>query len=299
MTTLDLVDEFRGYLLTERGLAERTIQHYTEAAQAFLAARAADDARAVNGWNAEDVLTFVQRRSAKRLPVHMQQLCTGLRAFLRYLCFRGYTETDLSKCVPRIARWRLATLPKFLSAEQVDRMLAGCPRDTAYGQRAYAVLLLLSRLGLRAEELRRLTLDDIHWQRGELTVRGKCHGPEPMPLPQDVGEALAAYLTHGRPASGSRNVFVRFTPPHDAYGDSKTFGRIVSRAMHRAAVDAPSKGTHIFRYTLATEMLRGGASLREIGHLLRHRDEDTTRLYAKVDLVRLRTLALPWPGGAL
>lgn len=299
MTTSDLIDEFRRYLLTERGLAERTIEHYGEAAQGFLVSRAADDGRAVKEWNAADVLTFVQRRAVHRPPVHMQQLCVGLRAFLRYLCFRGYTDCDLSKCVPRIARWRLATLPKSLSAEQVDRLLLGCRRDTAGGRRAYAVLLLLSRLGLRAEELRRLTLDDIHWQRGELTVRGKCHGPEPMPLPQDVGEALAAYLTHDRPPSGSRNVFVRLTPPHDAYEDPNAFGRIVRRAMRRAAVDAPSKGTHIFRYTLATEMLRGGASLREIGHLLRHRDEDTTRLYAKVDLVRLRTLALSWPGGVL
>jgi site-specific recombinase XerD len=299
MTNLDLIDEFGAYLLTERGLAARTIEHYTEAARIFLEWSTARDARKVTEWNAADVLTFVQRRATCRLPVHMQQLCTGLRAFLRYLCFRGYTESDLSKCVPRIARWRLATLPKFLLAGQVDRVLRGCRRDTAGGRRDHAVLLLLSRLGLRAEELRRLTLDDIHWQRGTLTVRGKCHGPEPMPLPQDVGEAIAAYLRHGRPASGSRHVFVRLTPPHDAYGDTDPFGRIVRRAMRRAAVDGPSKGTHIFRYTLATEMLRGGASLREIGHLLRHRDEDTTRLYAKIDLVRLRMLALPWPGGAL
>jgi site-specific recombinase XerD len=298
-THQQLLNEYHRYLLTERGLAERTIEHYIEAAQAFLVSRAADDARVVKEWSAADILTFVQRRSIYRPSVHMQQLCTGLRVFLRYLCFRGHIDGDLSKCVPRIAHWRLATLPKSLSAEQIDRMLLGCRRNTGGGRRDYAVLLLLSRLGLRAEELRRLTLDDIHWQRGELTVRGKSRGPEPMPLPQDVGEALAAYLTHGRPASGSRSVFVRLTPPHDAYGNSNAFGHLVRHAMRRAAVDAPSKGTHIFRHTLATEMLRGGASLREIGHLLRHRDEDTTRLYAKVDLVRLRTLALPWPGGAL
>ena len=298
-THQQLLNEYRRYLLTERGLAERTIEHYTEAAQAFLVSRAADDARVIKEWTAADVLTFVQRRSIYRPSVHMQQVCSGLRAFLRYLCFRGHIDCDLSKCVPRIAHWRLATLPKSLSAEQIERMLLGCRRDTGGGRRDYAVLLLLSRLGLRAEELRRLTLDDIHWQRGELTVRGKGRGPEPMPLPEDVGEALAAYLTHGRPASGSRSVFVRLTPPHEAYGNSDAFGHIVRHAMRRAAVDAPSKGTHIFRHTLATEMLRSGASLREIGHLLRHRDEDTTRLYAKVDLVRLRTLALPWPGGVL
>ena len=298
-THQQLLNEYHRYLLTERGLAERTIQHYIEAAQAFLVSRAADDARVIKEWTAADVLTFVQRRSIYRPSVHMQQVCSGLRAFLRYLCFRGHIDCDLSKCVPRIAHWRLATLPKSLSAEQIERMLLGCRRDTGGGRRDYAVLLLLSRLGLRAEELRRLTLDDIHWQRGELTVRGKGRGPEPMPLPADVGEALAAYLTHGRPASGSRSVFVRLTPPHEAYGNSDAFGHIVRHAMRRAAVDAPSKGTHIFRHTLATEMLRSGASLREIGYLLRHRDEDTTRLYAKVDLVRLRTLALPWPGGVL
>jgi site-specific recombinase XerD len=298
-THQQLLNEYRRYLLTERGLADRTIEHYIEAAQAFLVSRATDDARVVKEWTAADVLTFVQRRSIYRPSVHMQQLCSGLRAFLRYLCFRGHIDGDLSKCVPRIAHWRLATLPKSLTAEQIDRLLLGCRRDTGGGRRDYAVLLLLSRLGLRAEELRRLTLDDIHWQRGELTVRGKGRGPEPMPLPQDVGEALAAYLTHGRPASSSRSVFVRLTPPHEAYGNSDAFGHLVRHAMRRAAVDAPSKGTHIFRHTLATGMLRGGASLREIGYLLRHRDEDTTRLYAKVDLVRLRTLALPWPGGVL
>jgi site-specific recombinase XerD len=315
MTTLDLIDdggvslsaagshwrllnEFRAYLSSERGLAERTIEHYTEAAQAFLAARVAEDACAVAEWNAADVLTFVQQHSSKCSSVHMQQLCTGLRAFLRFLCFRGYIDRDLSKFVPRIAHWRLATLPKLLSPGQVDCMLRSCRRDTAVGRRDYAVLLLLSRLGLRAEELRRLTLDDIHWQRGEVIVRGKCGGPEPMPLPHDVGEALAAYLQHGRPASVSRCVFVHMRRTHEAYGNSGPFGGIVLRAMRRAAVDAPSKGTHIFRHTLATRMLRGGASLREIGHLLRHRHEDTTRLYAKVDLDRLRALALPWPGGA-
>lgn len=294
-----ILNEFRRYLLNERGLADRTIEHYTEAARVFLVSRAAEDAKPVHEWSTSDILTFVQRRAINRPSVHMQQLCTGLRAFLRYLCFRGHTACDLSKCVPRIARWRLATLPRFLSAEQMDRLLGACRRQTPGGRRDYAVLLLLSRLGLRAEELRRLTLDDIHWQRGDLTVRGKCRGPEPMPLPQDVGEALAAYLSHGRPVSGSRHVFVQLMPPHNAFSNSDSFGKIVRRVMRRAGVDSPGKGTHIFRHTLATEMLRGGASLREIGQLLRHRDEDTTRLYAKVDLVRLRTLALPWPGGVL
>jgi site-specific recombinase XerD len=232
-----LLEEFRAYLAHERTLAERTVEHYAEAAQAFLVSRTADDARGVQEWNAADVLRFVQHRSS----VHMQQLCTGLRAFLRYLCFRGHIDRDLSKCVPRIARWRLATLPQSLSGEQVDQILRSCRRDTAVGRRDYAVLLLLSRLGLRAEELRRLTLEDLCWQRGELIVRGKGRTPEPMPLPQDVGEALASYLTDARPTSSSRCVFVHLKHPHEGYRNSGPFGHIVLRAMRRANVNPTSR----------------------------------------------------------
>lgn len=293
-----LEDEFRQYLVSERNLADRTIEHYTEAARVFLAACSRNNPCSVPAWTAADVLTFLQRRVESRQPVHVQQLCTGLRAFLRYLQFRGATKTDLARTIPRIARWRLATLPKALSAEQVERILEHCDRRTAVGRRDYAVLLLLVRLGLRADEIRTLTLDDIHWRAGELTIRGKGRGPEPMPLPNDVGEALAAYLTNGRPPSSSRAVFVHVKAPYTPYNGIGALGSITVRAMRRARVDAPSKGTHVFRHTLATRMLSQGASLREIGQLLRHRDEDTTRIYAKVDLVRLRTLALPWPGGA-
>lgn len=292
-----LEGEFAQYLVKERGLAARTIEHYGEAAHAFLTA-CPDVEERIGELTAADVLGFIQRRAETRKPVHMQQLCTGLRAFLRYLQFRGITRTDLARSVPRIARWRLATLPKFLSRAQVRQVLAHCDCRTTIGRRDYAVLLLLARLGLRAEEIRLLTLDDIDWRGGRLTIRGKARGPEPMPLPEDVGKALAAYLTDGRPASSSRTVFVRMMPPHIPLASSASVTSLVERAMDAAGVEAPSKGAHIFRYTLATQMLRDGASLREIGQVLRHRDEDTTRIYAKVDLVRLRSLAMPWPGGA-
>jgi len=293
-----LEDEFTQYLAKDRGLAARTIEHYGEAAHAFLMALP-DAERRLGTLTAADVLGFIQRRAETRKPVHMQQLCTGLRAFLRYLQFRGKTRTDLARSVPRIARWRLATLPKFLSRAQVRQVLAHCDRSTAIGRRDHAVLMLLARLGLRAEEVRLLTLDDIDWRGGQLTIRGKARPPEPMPLPQGVGKALAAYLTDGRPASSSRTVFVRMMPPHIPLAGSTSVTSLVERAMDAAHVTVPSKGAHIFRYTLATQMLRDGASLREIGQVLRHRHEDTTRIYAKVDLVRLRTLAMPWPGGAV
>lgn len=293
-----LEDDFREYLVTECGLAARTVEHYTEAAHAFLTASPSEEDRVWSALTAGDVLTFVRRHAETRIAAHVQPLCTGLRAFLRYLRFRGEIQSDLAASVPRIAHWRLAMIPKSLSSAQVQQVLAHCNRQTAVGRRNYAVLMLLARLGLRADEIRCLTLDDIDWGSGQLTIHSKGSGRQAMPLPSDVGEALAAYLADGRPPSTSRVVFVRLVPPHIPLADGGTMATLTARAMRAAGVDAPSKGAHVFRHSLATQMLRNGASLREIGHVLRHRDEDTTRIYAKVDLTRLRTLALSWPGGA-
>ncbi|MET0498461.1 MAG: site-specific integrase [Steroidobacteraceae bacterium] len=291
-------EDFRQYLLKQRGLATRTIEHYTEAAHIFLAALVGQGQGDPSQWSAADVLTFVRQHAHARRPVHMQHLCTGLRSFLRYVRFCGKTTRDLASSVPRIAHWRLAALPKFLAPEQVERVLAHCDRHTTIGRRNYAVLMLLVRLGLRADEVRLLSLDDIDWRNGHLTIRGKGRGPEQMPLPRDVGKALAAYLTHGRPPSTSRAIFVRMVAPHAAFPRSAAITAIAADAITAAGVDAPIKGAHVFRHTLATGMLSKGASLKEIGQILRHRDEDTTRIYAKVDLTRLRSLAMPWPGGA-
>jgi site-specific recombinase XerD len=293
-----LEDDFKQYLVNECGLAAPTIENYVDAAHIFLAALFGQDRRDPSQWTAADVLTFVRQHAQARRPVHMQHLCVGLRSFLRYLRFRGKTQRDLASTVPRIAHWRLATLPKFLSPAQVKCVLANCNRYTTIGRRNHAVLMLLARLGLRASEVRSLTLDDIDWRNGHLTIHGKGRGPEQMPLPRDVGSALAAYLANGRPPSTSRAVFVRLTPPHTQFPNGGAVTSIAADAMRAAGVDAPRKGAHVFRHTLATRMLRDGASLREIGQVLRHRDEDTTRIYAKVDLTRLRSLALSWPGSA-
>ncbi len=293
-----LEDDFKQYLMNECGLATATIEHYIDAAHIFLAALFGQDRRDPRKWTAAEVLTFVRQHAQARRPVHMQRLCTGLRSFLRYLRFRGKTQRDLASSVPRIAHWRLATLPKSLSPAQVERVLAHCNRCTAVGRRNHAVLLLLVRLGLRASDVRSLTLENIGWRNGQLTIHGKGRGPEQMPLPTDVGKALAAYLANGRPPSTSRAVFVRLISPHTPFPNGGAVTSIAADAMRAAGVDAPSKGAHVFRHTLATRMLGDGASLREIGQVLRHRDEDTTRIYAKVDLTRLRSLALSWPGGA-
>jgi integrase/recombinase XerD len=189
-------------------------------------------------------------------------------------------------------------LPKSLPLQHVKRVLASCNRKTAIGRRDYAMLLLLARLGLRAGEVVSLALDDIDWEAGYLTVRGKGDRRAPLPLPADVGKAIAAYLKYGRPRSTSRCVFLRGRAPASSFKSSPAVSTVVRHALARAGIDRPRKGAHQFRHTLATEMLRQGVSLREIGDLLHHRHPQTTTIYAKVDLVSLRTLGLAWPGGA-
>jgi len=188
-------------------------------------------------------------------------------------------------------------VPKFLPAGSVQRVLDRCERNTPDGKRNYAVLLLLARLGLRACEVVALDLEDIDWDHGQLTIRCKGGRWAQMPLPSDVGEAIAIYLRSGRPRCVCRRVFLRHRAPIRGFAHSITVSTIVRRALIRTGIDSVRKGAHLFRHTLATDLLRQGASLDEIGELLRHRSPNTTAVYAKVDLTALRTLALPWPGG--
>src|SRR5437867_1313547 len=218
-----------------------------------------------------------------------------LEMFARY---RGDITLDLAACVPTVASWSFSTLPKSLPAVHVEQVLASCNRQTAVGQRDYAILMLLARLGLRAGEIVRLSLEDIDWENGYITVQGKTGRSSQLPLPADVGQAIADYLKDARPrVSSNRSVFLRSQAPIRSLTNLSTVSTVVRRALARAGIDSPRKGAHQFRHTLATEMLKQGASLREIGELLRHQNPNTTTIYAKVDLVALRTLALPWPGG--
>jgi len=225
-------------------------------------------------------------------------MVSGLRSFLRYLRHQGLIAIDLAACVPTIASWRLSTLPKFLSPDQVRQVLGGCDRRTHIGRRDYAILMLLAHLGLRAGEIVVLTLDDLHWDAGAITVRGKGRQQARLPLPHQVGQALVSYLKEGRPRCSGRRVFIRGRAPRRGLAHASTVSTVVRRALERAGVSSERKGAHLFRHSLATNMLRRGASLTEIGQLLRHRGADTTSIYAKVDLTSLRPLALSWPGGA-
>jgi site-specific recombinase XerD len=226
-------------------------------------------------------------------------MVSALRSFLRFLRHRGDITIDLAACVPPIANWKFSTLPKFLQPEQVQRVLKQCDRNTAKGRRDYAILLLLARLGLRACEIVALTLDDIDWQTGQISIQGKANRTAVLPLPTDVGQAIAAYLKNDRPACSTRRVFICMRAPRRGFANSIAISTIVARSLKKAGIDAPHTGAHLFRHSLATQMLRQGATLSDIALLLRHQSLNTTTLYAKVDLTALHALAQPWPGGAL
>jgi site-specific recombinase XerD len=247
---------------------------------------------------AADVIGFVQRQAGCLHIKRAKLMTTALRSFLRYARYQDYINIDLAASVPTVANWSMASIPKSLSPDQVELILAHCNRKTATGRRDYAILLLLARLGLRGGEVVSLRLEEIDWQAGNITVRGKGGHWSQLPLPKDVGEAIAAYLQDGRPHSKSRSVFLRGRAPAVSFKNTVAVSSIVKHALARAGINAPQKGAHLFRHTLATQMLGQGASLSEIGELLRHRSTQTTSIYAKVDLISLRTLALPWPGGA-
>jgi len=227
-------------------------------------------------------------------------MVTVQRSFFRFLFQEGETETDLAGAVPSIRTWRLAGVPKYLKPEEVQRVIDRCNDDLPVGRRDRAILLLIARLGLRASEVMALELDDIDWREGVLTVRGKGRYHDRLPLPPDVGQALAAYLRQDRPPCGTRHVFVRIRAPHRGFAHPSTISTIVCRALNRAGLEPPLKGAHLLRHSLATEMLRGGASMAEIGQILRHRTPNTTEIYAKVDIDGLRSIARVWPttGGA-
>jgi site-specific recombinase XerD len=290
---------FTRFLTEERGLAKRTIDHYIPTVRAFLSERFCGGPIDLDELTPKDIPGFILRHAKMVGPRHVQLITTVLRSFFRFLYGRGTISMDLAASVPSVANWRLSDLPKFLEPEQVERLLKACNRTTCAGRRDYAILLLLARLGLRAGEVVHMELDDMDWENGELLVRGKSRRQDRLPVPKDVGEALAAYVCEGRPRCSSRRVFLRLKAPQQGFTSSVAICDIVRRALARAGLHPGRKGSHLLRHSLATTMLRGGASLAEIGEVLRHELPSTTEIYAKVDVASLRALALPWQGGGL
>lgn len=290
--------EFGQYLAVERGLTQASLKNSLPYVRSFLAHRFGSSPIVMDVVRASDVTRFLVRK-LKTLGVGRAKLMVGaLRSFFRFLRWREDIAIDLASSVPKVADWRLSALPKSLPAGEVGRLISSCRRETITGQRDYTVLLLLARLGLRAGEIVAMTLDDIDWEAGELTLRGKGGREDRLPIPRDVGQAMAAYLRRGRPQDcPTRRFFVRRKAPRRGFASSVAVCTIVRRALERADIASPRKGAHLLRHSLATEMLRKGASLGEIGEILRHRSIDTTAIYAKVDLVALRALAQSWPSG--
>jgi site-specific recombinase XerD len=293
-----VVTEFRLYLRQERALTSTTEAHYATFVSEFLAGRFGAGSVNLSRLCAADVTGFVRRRAGAIRSKRVQLMTTALRSFLRFARYRGDIETDLAACIPAVANWKQSTLPRALPPDQVEQALNSVDRKTAMGRRDYAILLILARLGLRAGEIRALTLDDLDWQEGLITVRGKAGRFSQLPLPKDVGAAIADYLRHGRPITGTRCVFLRAKAPAGGFRGQSGIGSLVRHTLERAGIDSPRKGAHQFRHALACQMLKQGASLSEIGELLRHRSPQTTAIYAKVDLESLAALALSWPGGA-
>ena len=288
---------FEQYLLEVRALAQPTILSYISFVRRFLDDLFGSGRLKLSRLCAGDVVKFVQRQTSGLHLKRAKLMTTALRSFLRYLRYRGEITHDLAAAVPIVANWSMTSIPRAISPDLVRQLLASIDRRSDVGRRDYAVLLLLARLGLRSSEVVRLELDDIDWATGRLFVRKNEAQQLELPLPTEVGKAIVAYLRHGRPPSTSRRVFLRAKAPIRGFQGSSGVGSIVRHSLQRAGIKAPTTGTHQFRHGLATEMLRQGASLSEIGELLGHRHPQTTKIYAKVDLEALRTLALPWPGG--
>jgi len=291
-------DEYSDYLKKERALAPSTIRQYKDFVKPFLLDCFAADELRFSSLCPLDVIGFVQRQAAVLHRKRAKVMTTALKSFFQYLWFQGLVKLNLAAAVPTVANWKMAEIPKALPLNQVEQVIGSCDRETAIGRRNKAILLLLARLGLRAGEVAFLLLDDINWQAGYVTVRGKGGCLAHLPLPADVGEALADYLQNGRPRTSSRKVFLRQKAPIVCFTSQRAIGSIVARALARAGIESPRKGAHQFRHSLASKMLQHGASLPEIGELLRHQSVQTTEIYTKIDLISLRALAMPWPGGA-
>jgi site-specific recombinase XerD len=289
-----LVRKYLDHLRGDRGLCARSIEVYSPFVRAFVAAQrlpghvASLDAMAIRG--------YLLDRSRNRSISFVKLLTAALRSFLRFLFFDRGTAVDLSTAVPPVRRWRFAAVPSFLTPEEVERVIAATDRSTARGRRALAILLLLARLGLRAGEVVGLELGDIRWDVGEILVRGKGRLHDRLPLPDDVGQALALYLREARGRSASRRVFLRRCAPREGLSGPAAVSKVAREALRRAGLRPVGRvGAHVFRHSLATRMIRCGASLGEISQVLRHRSIDSTQIYAKVQFEALRGVALPWP----
>jgi site-specific recombinase XerD len=269
---------------------------YVWFAHLFLEQRFAGRRLAPRKLRASDVWRFVAKQAGSTGPMRAQLMVTALRSFFRFLVREGETDIDLAAAVPSVRCREQNAVPKYLNDEDVERLLKSCDRSGSAGRRDYAALVLLARLGLRAAEVAGLKLDDIDWRSGEIRVLGKGQVRDRVPLLPEVGEALVEYLRHDRRRVPCREVILRLKAPLRGFGSSAAVSTLVRRALARAKLKPPHQGAHLLRHSLATKLLRRGASMAEIAEVLRHRSPGTTEICAKVDSSSLGALAQPWPG---
>jgi site-specific recombinase XerD len=276
----------------QRGTCNASLYNYSLSIRALLKGVEDDPSR----FDARSLRKFVLERSQKSGWGATKSCITGVRMFLRFLIAEGKCPPGLDACIPTLPHWHLSSLPRYLQPEDVERVIESCDRATPVGRRDGAILLLLARMGLRASDVAGLRLDDIDWKQAWIRVSGKGRRQARLPLTQEVGDAIAAYLQDGRSPCVTDTLFIRARAPFRALKSKCAVSMIVIRAMRRAGVTCPSRGAaHLLRHSAATSMLRHGASLQEISVILRHRSVQTTELYAKVDLPGLRTIVQPWP----
>ena len=289
----ELVQRYRRWLVGDRGLAEATVERYVKLARLFLTQRSTELVHSVENLTGTDIVAFLLQESDRLSVGSVKGRVAELRSLLKFLYLQGLTPRPLATVVPPVAGWRDTGVPKAIPAADVQLLLGGCDRSHPTGVRDFAMLMLVARLGLRSAEVARLELGDIDWRAGQIILRGKASRQEGMPLPVDVGEALTAYLTQARPSTRIRQVFLAAKAPMRPIPPG-----LVSDVTHRACDRAglPRIGAHRLRHSLATEMLRRGATIVEVSQVLRHRDLATTAIYAKVDYAALRAVARPWPG---
>jgi integrase/recombinase XerD len=291
-----LLGGYRRYLVEERGLsASSTVPHYVDVAAVFFEHLLIRNPADLGGLAGSQVTDFILSESRRRSAGYTKSVATRLRCLLRYLHVAGLIPNALVTAVPSVASWQLTVLPQAIHAADVARLLKSCDRRRAIGRRDFAILNVLVRLGLRAGEVAALQLNDIDWRLGEVTVHGKGNREDRLPLPHDVGDAIVGWLQRGRPPDASQGVFTRVLAPHRALS-ARGISGVVREACRRAGL--PPVGSHRLRHTVATETLRAGGSLAEVGQLLRQRSAAATSIYARVDRLALSAVVQPWPGGA-
>ncbi|QIR84613.1 tyrosine-type recombinase/integrase [Paracoccus sp. AK26] len=292
-STYPLLDDYRNWLRVHRGLSERTIARHLCHLHKLLS----ELGTATHDYDAALVRNVVREWRERTGPANLRTVTSTLRSYLRFLAGAGLCRPNLDHAIPPVVQWRLSSLPRYLAAADLERVVASCDQLTRGRLRDRAILLLLARLGLRAGDVAGLRLSDLDWTSGMLRLSGKARRQVRLPLPQDVGDAILAYIEQERPRVDQEAVFLMMVAPYRSFSQSSHISTIVALALKRAGIsDAPSTGASLLRHSAATSMLRSGATLEAVGTVLRHRSLDMTAHYAKVDIAMLEQIAQPWPG---